>query len=64
MEPIVDPIVEPISEADHRLHKVRAKETLFGLQRQYGVNWQRIKAYNDLQTDVIHENQILKIPRK
>ena len=64
VEPIVDPIVEPISEADHRLHKVRAKETLFGLQRQYGVNWQRIKAYNDLQTDVIHENQILKIPRK
>lgn len=54
----------PTENNDYFLHKVTAKETLFGLQRRYGINWQRIKEYNGLTSDLISENQIIKIPKK
>ncbi len=58
------PTVVEEPPAAYIIHKVAPKESLFSLQRLYGVPWQEIKKFNNLQSDNIRENQELKIPKK
>jgi len=48
---------------DYVEHKVRRGETLYSLQRQYDVKWQKIMEFNKLSSTQIKEGQILKIPQ-
>ncbi len=45
------------------VHTVQPKETLFSLGKKYGMNWEKIKEYNNLASNVLRENQIIKIPQ-
>lgn len=44
------------------VHKVKPTDTLFGISVQYDVPEQKIKAYNNLDTDEIYYRKELKIP--
>lgn len=60
-----DPVPEPAKpmEPTFVVHRVRKGENLSRIAQQYGINYQQIKTYNRMKSDVVIPGQELKIPR-
>ena len=52
-----------LERADSRTHTVRSGESLSLLAQRYNVNVSRLKAANNLNSDVVRIGQVLTIPR-
>jgi len=51
------------SNVDFIIHTVRSGDTLYGLQRKYGVPVADIKRYNNMTSNTIKRGQVIKIPQ-
>ena len=58
-----DVVEEKQQEPENFKHRVRKKETLYNISRQYGVTIQEIYAENPGLTSYINEGQIINVPR-
>lgn len=45
-----------------RLHRIEGRQTIFDIADQYGVSWETLLEYNDLEPDDIHPGMELVIP--
>jgi LysM repeat protein len=52
-----------LSEKEYVIHNVENGETLFSIGRKYGVSWDKIRDYNQLDKITLETNQEIKIPR-
>ena len=52
-----------LSEKEYVIHNVENGETLFSIGRKYGVSWDKIRDYNQLDKISLETNQEIKIPR-
>jgi LysM repeat protein len=68
----VEPKLEPetvktetpkVKKENFLIYTVQAKDTLFSLGKKYGLNWEKIKEYNNLASNDLREKQVIRIPR-
>jgi LysM repeat protein/ABC-type branched-subunit amino acid transport system substrate-binding protein len=53
---------EKVGNREFIVHQVKAKETIYGISKQYGVHQDTIFAYNPTATQSIRIDQVLKFP--
>ena len=61
VQPTVTPRAE--KEAGFFIHKVEARETVFGISKKYGITIEELKKWNDLKTTVLKIGQELRIKK-
>lgn len=62
-KPVTKPKPAPKPATNQKTHKVVKGDSLWAIARKYGVTVANIKAWNNLKTDVIQPNQVLKVSK-